>query len=204
MHEIPVILSDLFPLFFRIVNALVFITKHYTKTMLSCAREDNWKYTSDANSQAADGDDRVPLPHGITWADATQHRKLCYSFRSINQILWRLNQSWHQKKAVVLEVFWSAMINRPCPKSTRSQLISRTVGMLEGAEGSLDGLLEAINEVFEDSTALGVELDIDEGSKFCIEGDGSSFGVKLRIVERSGYGIDDDLRLVAKLGIDKR
>ncbi len=72
MHEIPVILSDLFPLFFRIVNALVFITKHYTKTMLSCAREDNWNYTSDANGQAADGDDRVPLPHGITWADA-QH-----------------------------------------------------------------------------------------------------------------------------------
>ena len=136
-------------------------------------------------------------------ADA-QHRKLCYSFRSINQILWRLNQSWHLKKAVVLEVFWSAMINRPCPKSTSSQLISRTVGMLEGVEGSLDDLLEAINEVFEDSTALGVELDIDEGSKFCIEGDGSSFSVKLRIVERSGYGIDDDLRLVAKLGIDKR
>ena len=40
--------------------------------MLSCAREDNWNYTSDANGQAADGDDRVPLPHGITWADA-QH-----------------------------------------------------------------------------------------------------------------------------------
>ena len=40
--------------------------------MLSWAREDNWNYTSDANGQAADGDDCVPLLHGITWADA-QH-----------------------------------------------------------------------------------------------------------------------------------
>ncbi len=45
--------------------------------------------------------------------------------------------------------------------------------MLEGAEGSLDGLLETIDKVFEDSTSLGVELDIDEGSKLCIEDDGS-------------------------------
>ncbi len=101
-------------------------------------------------------------------------------------------------------VFWSSMINCPCQKSTRSQLISRTVGMLEGAEGSLDGLLEIIDEVFEDSTSLGAELDINEVSKFCVEDDGSSFGVKLRIVERSGYGINDDLTLVAELGIDKR
>ena len=70
-------------------------------------------------------------------------------------------------------VFWSSMINRPCQKSTWNQLISRTVGMLEGAEGSLDGLLETIDKVFEDSTSLGVELDIDEGSKLCIEDDGS-------------------------------
>jgi hypothetical protein len=63
--------------------------------MLSWAREDNWNYTSDANGQAADDDDRVPLPLMVSH-DAQQS----------NQILRRLKQSWRQKKALVLEVFY--------------------------------------------------------------------------------------------------
>ena len=63
--------------------------------MLSQAREDNWNYTSDANGHAADGDDCVPLP--LMVSHDAQHS---------NQILGRLKQSWRQKKALVLEVFY--------------------------------------------------------------------------------------------------
>jgi hypothetical protein len=45
--------------------------------MLSWAREDNWNYISNANGQAADGDDRVPL--SLMVSHDAQH---------IIQILW--------------------------------------------------------------------------------------------------------------------
>ena len=59
--------------------------------------------------------------HCLMVALDAQHRKLCYSFRSINQIQWWLNQSWRQKKAMVLKVLWSAMISHPCQKPTTSR-----------------------------------------------------------------------------------
>jgi hypothetical protein len=62
--------------------------------MLSWAREDNWNYISNANGHAA-GDDRVPLPLMVS-----------HDAQRINQILWRLKQSWRQKKTMVLEVVY--------------------------------------------------------------------------------------------------
>ncbi len=58
--------------------------------------------------------------HCLVVSHDAQHRKLCYSFWSINQILWQFNQSWRQKKVMVMGVFWSSIINPPWQKPTRN------------------------------------------------------------------------------------